>query len=283
VTDAAIALDVMAGADPRDARTAESSSKAEPGPYAKHLSAGALKGKRFGVPAFVLHDPVPPGTKTHALPITPETRAMLMAALDELRAAGAIVVIDPELLPDSFLSLVDAIDTRPYRRQGTDDFLRGFGPPEYRSIDAFENAVRRLPPFISGTGTQSGTQTRLETDPDAEPRFWTPRQKALEAYAAALDRLRLDGLVYPSAQMPPNDETLPGPPSSGPHSETGWVNPLGVPAVVLPAGFYPTGLPFGLELSARLWKDGDLLAWAFAYEQATLHRRPPVLVDRIRQ
>jgi hypothetical protein len=35
----------------------------------------------------------------------------------------------------------------------------------------------------------------------------------------------------------------------------------------------------GLELSARPWKDGDLLGWAYAYEQVTRHRRPPVLVE----
>jgi hypothetical protein len=27
-------------------------------------------------------------------------------------------------------------------------------------------------------------------------------------------------------------------------------------------------------------REGDLLGWAYAYEQATRHRRPPVLVDR---
>ena len=93
-------------------------------------------------------------------------------------------------------------------------------------------------------------------------------------------RFHLDGLVYPSAQMPPNDETIPGQVSSGPHSETGWVNRIGVPAIVVPGGFYPTGLPFGLEFSARPWKDGDLLGWAFAYEQATKHRKPPVLIEK---
>ena len=62
VTDAAIALDVMAGInadgkatpDAMDARTAESAAKAEPGPYTQYLKPGALKGKRFGVPAFIL-------------------------------------------------------------------------------------------------------------------------------------------------------------------------------------------------------------------------------------
>jgi Asp-tRNA(Asn)/Glu-tRNA(Gln) amidotransferase A subunit family amidase len=39
-------------------------------------------------------------------------------------------------------------------------------------------------------------------------------------------------------------------------------------------------LPFGLEISARPWKDGDLLGWAYAYEQITRHRRPPVLVEQ---
>jgi amidase len=68
--------------------------------------------------------------------------------------------------------------------------------------------------------------------------------------------------------------------SDGPHSVTGWVNMLGVPAVVVPGGFYPNGLPFGLELSARPWKDGDLLGWAYAFEQATKSRRPPVLVEK---
>jgi Asp-tRNA(Asn)/Glu-tRNA(Gln) amidotransferase A subunit family amidase len=88
--------------------------------------------------------------------------------------------------------------------------------------------------------------------------------------------------VYPAAQMPPPDETMPqdGKLSEGPHSDTGWVNMIGVPAVVVPGGFYPSGFPFGLELSARPWKDGDLLGWAYAYEQATRHRRPPVLVEK---
>jgi len=39
--------------------------------------------------------------------------------------------------------------------------------------------------------------------------------------------------------------------SGGPHSATSWVNMIGVPAVVVPAGFYPTGLPFGLEFAGR--------------------------------
>jgi Asp-tRNA(Asn)/Glu-tRNA(Gln) amidotransferase A subunit family amidase len=125
-------------------------------------------------------------------------------------------------------------------------------------------------------------QTNVESDPQAEANFLAPKRRTLEAYVNTLDRLHLDGYVYPAAQMPPPDETMPqdGKISSGPHSDTSWVNMIGVPAVVVPGGFYPDGLPFGLEISARPWRDGDLLGWAYAYEQATRHRRPPVLVEQ---
>jgi amidase len=125
-------------------------------------------------------------------------------------------------------------------------------------------------------------QVSLETDPQAEANYLAPRRKALDAYNETLDRLHLDGFVYPAAQMPPPDETMPqdGQITGGPHSDTHFVNMIGVPAVVVPGGFYPDGLPFGLEISARPWKDGDLLGWAYAYEQVTRHRRPPVLVEQ---
>ena len=94
--------------------------------------------------------------------------------------------------------------------------------------------------------------------------------------------MHLGGFVYPATQMPPSDETMPqdGTISGGPHSDTGWINDIGVPAIVVPGGFYDNGLPFGLEISARPWRDGDLIGWAFAYEQATKHRRPPILIEK---
>ena len=124
-------------------------------------------------------------------------------------------------------------------------------------------------------------QVTLKGDPQAQARYFGPRDAMLAQYTEALDRFHLDGLIYPSAQMPPPDETMAqdGKLSGGPHSETGWVNKIGVPAITVPGGFYPDGLPFGLEISARPWRDGDLLGWAYAFEQATKLRRPPVLLE----
>ena len=115
VTDAAIALGVMAGEDPLDPRTIGSGAQAQPGPYTQYLRADALKGKRFGVPVCILQGlgisfqgipasatpaEVKEDTKAALLPLRAETREAFMKALDGLRAAGAIVVFDDSILAD---------------------------------------------------------------------------------------------------------------------------------------------------------------------------------------
>ncbi len=305
VTDAAIALSVMAGEDPADPRTLGSTTKAQPGPYTQYLKADSLKGKRFGVPAFVMDGAGIPFQGVPAvysssqatadrdaarIPLRPETRAAFMKALEGLRAAGATVVFDDAILPDSFAETASHICTLPYVREGTENFLAAYGPPQYHSAEEYEKSVGSpLPDTITGgmedparKGMPVVMQVTLENDPHAKADYFIPREKTLAAYNEALDRFHLDGLVYPATQMPPPDETMPqdGQISGGPHSDTSWVNMIGVPAVVVPGGFYPDGLPFGLEISARPWRDGDLLGWAYAYEQATRHRKPPVLVEQ---
>jgi amidase len=312
VTDAVIALDVMAGiggdgkptADPLDARTAES-TQAQPGPYTQYLKPGALKGKRFGVPAFILHGTdvpfqglaaIVPDAQAEAeeirsaTPLRPATRAAFLKSLDGLRAAGAEIVFDDDLMPDSFAKIASRVGTLPYIREGTETFLKEFGPAQYHSPEDYERVMGKpLPDTVIGATADQDKrklpaqrQAHIETDPAYAANVTKPREAALAIFNDTLDRMHLDGYVYPATQMPPPDETMPqdGGISGGPHSETSWVNILGVPAVVVVGGFYPGGLPFGLEISTKRWHDGDLLGWAYAYEQATHHRHPPVLVEQ---
>jgi len=312
VTDAAIALTVMAGIDPGgaptpdslDTRTAEF-AQAQPGPYTQYLKPDSLKGKRFGVPAFVLKGTDVPFQGIAAVVpdalaeaeerkdstlLRPETRAAFLRSLEGLRAAGAEVVFDDSILPDSFPRIASRVGTLPYVREGTENFLRNFGPAQYHSPEEYEKVTgKHLPEAIvgeSGTadrrGLPSQRQSRIETDSRFARNYTQPREKALDLFNETLDRFHLDGYVYPAAQMPPPDETMPqdGKISGGPHSETSWVNILGVPAVVVVGGWYPGGLPFGLEISTRRWRDGDLLGWAYAYEQTTHYRHPPVLIEQ---
>jgi len=305
--DAAIALSVMAGEDSLDPRTVESSQSKQRAPYEPYLKVDALKGKRFGVPAFILAgDGVPfhgiPASVSEAAagklrtaadtPLRPETREMFMKAVEALRGAGAEVVMDPGILPASFAKSVSRVGTYPYVQDGTNRFLSVFGPAEYHSAAEYLKVVGK-PLYPASIGTEESfrrpggggvrvDQRILDKDPDAERNYYAPRREALRAYVEQLDRLKLDGYVYPAIQMPPPDETMPqdGQVSSGPHSATSWVNMLGVPAVVVPAGFYASGLPFGLEFSSRPWTDGDLLGVAYAWEQATHLRKSPTLVEQ---
>jgi amidase len=299
VTDAAIALGVMQGEDPTDFRTVGSgrtagADAAQRGPYLPYLKKDALKGKRFGVPAFILSGTTGFGVSQPARPgnaMRPETRAMLVKAIEQLKAAGAEIVMDDALLPDSFSQAIRKITTTGYRLDGTNQWLAAYGPEQYRSAAEYERAVGSpLPATVTGVANPNAPatpnrpptpQVALKGDPNAETVLFGPQRAALAEYTAAMETFHLDGFVYPSAQMPPPDETMPqnGALSGGPHSNTGWVNRIGVPAVVVPAGFYDSGLPFGLEISASPWKDGDLLGYAYAYEQATKLRKPPVLVE----
>jgi Asp-tRNA(Asn)/Glu-tRNA(Gln) amidotransferase A subunit family amidase len=48
-----------------------------------------------------------------------------------------------------------------------------------------------------------------------------------------------------------------------------------VPSVVVPAGFTTDDLPAGITFLGRPYSDARMIELAYAYEQATQHRKPP--------
>ena len=303
--DAAIALQVMAGADSLDTPTLAAPDSARRLPAAPALATASLKGKRFGVPAFIMagrgvpFNGIPAGVSEPAadsirhtadMLLRPETRASFLKAVDALRAAGAEVVMNDSILGPEFARLASTVSTYAYMQDGTDRFLATFGPAEFHSSAEFLKQVG-MPLYMSSIGIEDGfrkfpgvqlAQRNVDTDAGAERNFRAPRRAVLSAYVAALEKFKLDGFVYPAIQMPPVDESMPqdGRVSEGPHSATSWVNMIGVPAIVVPAGFYESGLPFGLEFSARPWQDASLLGIAAAWERTAQWRKAPVLVER---
>ena len=269
VTDAAIVLDVIADGRHRRGTAGDQAS------YMPYLRSSALKGKRFGVPAFVVKQ------SGRGMLLGPQARNVFLRAVEELKAAGATVVFDDGILPDSFTALIDNVHTSAYRREGVEQFLRRYGSPEYRFTANWEMVSgTRLPAFLIGAPGEE--QRVFENDPRANANFWVPQKRALAVYEQTLEQFHLDGYVYPPVQIVSRDETEPlrKTAASGPHGNTGWVNIIGVPAIVIPAGVDTNGIPVGLEFSGRRSQEGDLLSWAFSYEQATKHRKPPILKER---
>ncbi len=302
VEDAATILSVMAGDDPEDPATENAAQHGDAGPYHPYLKPNALAGKRLGVPAFILNgtgipfhgvpaaipESVAKARELDAtMPLQAPTRRVFEQALQELRDLG-VTIVAVEELGDEFAASASRIATYPYVREGTDRFLAAYGPTAYHSVAEYEQVTGQAG-FAAVTGAEAANrdigdtrlqQALIESDPAYAANVRDPRDRTRKLYDEVFDRLHLDGLVYPAIQMPPMDETLAqdGRLSEGPHSATGWVNMIGVPAVVVPGGWYANGLPFGLEFSARRWHDGELLGYAYAYEQATHHRRAPTLV-----
>jgi amidase len=92
---------------------------------------------------------------------------------------------------------------------------------------------------------------------------------------------QLDAIIYLTYDAPPSPIaadvlTNPRPNDAYGRGDNRGLSPtLAWPALTVPAGFSTDSLPVGLEFLGRPFTDAQLLAYGFAYEQATKHRRPP--------
>jgi amidase len=88
----------------------------------------------------------------------------------------------------------------------------------------------------------------------------------------ALKTHQLDAIIAPSngpswpIDLVTGDHFLGG--SSSPAARSGY------PSISVPAGFVH-GLPIGISIFAGAFSEPELISMAYAYEQATRHRKPP--------
>ena len=112
----------------------------------------------------------------------------------------------------------------------------------------------------------------------ATRQFYAGREGFRALLVAALDAERLDALLYPANQARPHTheggaERYGTEPGTCEESAS-----TGLPQVTVPAGYLANRYPVGVSLLGRLWDDRKVLGLAYAYEQATRHRRPPSTV-----
>ena len=259
VTDAARLMDVLAGYDPADPYSVAATVARRERPYADALDPGALRGARIGL-------------VTNALGDDPGVTAVVRAAIDALGAAGATVV-EVEI-PDLFDHIVATSMYTDRSKHDLDQFLAERHDPPVRSLaEAYERGQydRRLDLMDA---IMDGPDDP-DSDPDYLRRFAARHEFAL-LVTGLLARADLGALTYPSVQVPPPTlagradwTTLTFPTNTLIASQT-WL-----PAVTVPAGFVPEGAPVGLELVGKPYDEGTLLRYAYAFEQATGHRRAP--------
>jgi aspartyl-tRNA(Asn)/glutamyl-tRNA(Gln) amidotransferase subunit A len=279
VRDVALTLDVLAGYTAEDPKTIAGVGHRPKGGYTSRLRKDALNGKRIGLY----------GLGWRSLPLSDEATQLYRRAQGELKQLGALLVEDPFegsgfaalRQPTPPLKEFDArgMESVPY---DIDQYLRRLGPnAALKNFPEFAEATKAQDPFAKGGVLEYMPNLpdfrACVADPTRPPRlndFVAAREAYLEIFNEVMDREKLDALIFP--QMRSELAPIFG---SEPILETTVceINIAGLPGVTVPAGYYASGSPFCLIVVGRQWSEADLLAYAYAYEQATRHRRAPLL------
>jgi amidase len=268
--DAVKVFQVIVGEDPRDPATAAAKGRSIPD-YSKSLDQSGLKGAVIGV----LHEAYERDSTD------PEIVSIFMAALENLRRSGATVV-------------------DPAKVEGLDGVKRGTGAGpcmgfkydlnHFLADRSGQVPVADLAAILKSGKFHPSTQKRLddaEKGPENGPASeacqadTAYREQFRETVVKTMDRLKLDAFVYPTWSNPPRligDLNTPAGDNSQVFSPT-----TGFPAINVPMGYSRGGtLPVGMTFYGRAWSEAQLIKLAYAYEQATHYRRPPVSTPPLR-
>ncbi len=258
VVDAALLLDATAGTDPADPVTRDADAH-KPASYRSSLNADALRGARLGVllPLF--------GRE----PEDQRAGSVVRSALAAMARRGATLV---DIDDGDFPAEADVSVIRYEFKFDLDDYLRQTPRAPVRSLaDILQKKVYL--PALETAFTRSNEIATLDTE---EYRAARARQAALrERLLKLFDRHHLSAMVYPTLRR---TAAKIGEPQLGGNCAASAAT--GLPAITVPAGFADDAMPVGVEFLGRAYAEADLLALAYAFEQATHFRRAPVFVKK---
>jgi Asp-tRNA(Asn)/Glu-tRNA(Gln) amidotransferase A subunit family amidase len=269
VEDAARVFQVIVGEDPNDPVTAAAHDHPRVD-YLAALDRNGLKGATIGILRQAYERDS----------TDPEITKIFMRAIEELKRAGA--------------TIVDPVTVEQVQRGGGG---RGGGCQGFKydlnhflAAEGDKVPVKSLADVLKSRGYHPSVQARLETaDKGAENGPETPaceadrnyREQVRAAVLKAMDKYKLDAFVYPTWSNVPRligDLNTPAGDNSQFYSPT-----TGFPAINVPMGFTRGGtLPIGMTIFGKAWSEATLIKFAYAYEQSTMHRRPPATTPPLR-
>jgi Asp-tRNA(Asn)/Glu-tRNA(Gln) amidotransferase A subunit family amidase len=255
VEDLAIMLDATVGPDPTDPITAHATERPTDS-FTSQLDANGLAGARIGLlePLF--------GAQPEDQPVARVVRAAIRAM--ETRAAESVTVDIPEF--DRLLQGA-SVPQREFKFD-FDEYLRRTPKAPARSLaEILDKGLYHasVDQNLQSANKVASLDTKEYRDSLAK------RDVIRETILQVMNEQQVDALAYPSLRR---TASRIGEPQRGGNCTLSSVT--GLPAITVPAGFAPEdGMPVGLELLGRPFSDARLVKLAYAYEQATHHRRPP--------
>lgn len=263
VTDAAILLGALTGKDPRDPATLQSRGEVYQD-YTQFLDRQGLKGARIGVGRnfFGFHE---------------EVDQLMEDAIRLMKVEGAAMIDLKEVMPTEGLGDAGFQVLLYEFKAGLNQYLANRADTPVRSLKdviEFNKAHREeeMPYFRQEIMVMAEEKGGLDS---------TEYQQALEklhraSRAEGIDKVmrenQLDAIIGPTGgpawptDLITGDHFLGG--SSSPAAQAGYPN------ITVPAGFVH-GLPVGISFFAGAYQEPVVIRLAYAYEQASQHRKAP--------
>jgi amidase len=270
VSDAAILLGVLAGADPYDPATAQSSTKAHQD-YTRFLDPKGLRGSRLGVARnfFGFH---------------PKVDELMESALAEIKRCGAELIDPVPITKPAELESAEIEVLRYEMKADMNAYLARLGPnaPVHTLKDIIEFNEQHRNEELRWFGQEelikSEAKGPLTERAYVEALATCRRFSRTEGIDRALVEHRLDALIAPTSSPAHVTDWLLGDHGLGDSTTPAAV--AGYPSITVPAGLV-YGLPVGISFFGAAWSEPTLLRIAFGFEQATKARRPPRFLDAI--
>ena len=271
VRDAAILLGGAVGRDPRDEATARSEGNFH-ADYTRFLDPGGLQGARIGVArSFTGFDP--------------RVLALFDDAVGAMREAGAVIVDPTNLPPSAWRDELPLVVLEYEFKAGLNRYLAALGPqaPVRTLAEIIEfneqNSELEMPYFGQERMIAAQARGPLTDDAYLNAVRTIQRGNREEGIDAVMDEHRLDAIVAPTRDLPWTTDHIKGDRLDG-GSSAGPAAIAGYPDISVPMGFV-SGLPAGVSFFGRAWTEPVLIRVAYAFEQATRHRRAPTFAPTL--
>ena len=268
VEDAAAMLGPLTGIDSRDPATEDSIRRAHPD-YTVFLDSAALQGARIGL--------LRKYWGRHA-----DMDALLDSAVDGMRTAGAEFV-DLEDLPDIESTGGPGFEVMLYEfKADLSAYLAGLGPQA--KVRTLADVIRfnedhrsEEMPYFGQDILESAAVKGPLTEPAYADALARSRDVSRRSIDETLQSHSLDAFFAPTTGPAWLTDLVHGDRSTFQGCSSAAAR-AGYPHITVPGGFL-WNLPVGVSFFGPAWSEPRLIALAYAYEQATMNRRPPRMLE----
>lgn len=267
VEDAARVLGALTGIDEKDTYTSKSKNKSFTD-YTAFLDAQSLQNKRIGIAKrfFGFHDKVD---------------QLMEQAIRDLNNLGAITVeLDENDLNDK--SGRDAYNVLLFEfKNDLNQYLKNCSLEiNVRSLEHLiefnkNHASREMPYFGQEVLISAQQKGDLNSEEYVKALENVLKSNGPEGIDRVMDKYKIDAIIAPTGgpswpiDVINGDHFMGG--SSSPAARSGY------PSITVPMGFIHS-LPVGISFFSEAFSEPKLIAFAYAYEQATKHRQPPKFI-----